>query len=374
VLTRAKLLRVVLPFLLAASVLTTASPSASAAPPTNGYYGCNSGSYESSSSGSGRYQISSGSVTNGSSCAGAVIIPDGVTSVGDLAFYPATALTSITIPNSVTSIGVGAFAYTTALTSITIPNSVTSISDFAFYFTTALTSITIPNSVTSIGDFAFYFTTALTSITIPDSVTSIGDYAFYFATALTSITIPNSVTSVGSHAFNSATSLTSLTIPDSVTTLGNDTFYNTTSLTQYTYCGTSLTENTLNNAGLNGKTKNCAPVYVPPMLPSIAPTISINDGVITCTAGEYSRAATSVVFSLFVDGNHVATNFSSTGDYLPSWLAVWADPSTIQRTASLTSASWNIGIAGNASRASCWTLAYSQHATGLISSDSISLP
>jgi len=116
------------------------------------------------------------------------------------------------------------------------------------------------------------------------------------------------------------------------------------------------------------------PAYVPPMLPSVAPSIAVNNGVITCTAGEYSRAATSVVFSLFVDGNHLATNFSATGDYLPSWLAPWADASTIQRTASLTSASWNIGIAGNASRASCSTLAYSQHATGLISSDSISLP
>jgi hypothetical protein len=114
-------------------------------------------------------------------------------------------------------------------------------------------------------------------------------------------------------------------------------------------------------------------VYVPPMLPSVAPSIAVNNGVITCTIGEYSMAATSVVFSLFVDGNHVATNFSAAGDYLPSWLAPWADASTIQRTASLTSASWDIGVVGNGSRASCWTLAYSQHATGLISSDSISL-
>jgi hypothetical protein len=264
-------------------------------------------------------------VTNGSSCAGAVIIPDGVTSVGSLAFYPATALTSITIPNSVTSIGYGAFAFTTSLTSILIPNFVTSIGDYAFYLATALTSITIPNSVTSVGNYAFYFATALTSVTIPDSVTS----------------------------------------------LGGNAFYNTTSLTQYTYCGTSLTQTTLNNAGLTGKAKNCAPVY--PMLPSVAPSIAVNNGVITCTAGEYSRAATSVVFSLFVDGNHVATNFSSTGDYLPSWLALWADPSTIQRTASLTSASWNTGLVGNGKKVSCWTLAYSQHATGLISSDQILL-
>ena len=328
--TRWKMLRVAVPFLIVASILTTASPSASAAPPTNGYYGCNSGSYESSSSGSGRYQISSGSVTNGSSCAGAVVIPDGVTSFGFLAFYPATLMTSITIPNSVNSIGYGAFAYASSLTSILIPNSVTSISDYAFYYATASTSITIPNSVTSIGMFAFY----------------------------------------------GATSLASLTIPDSVTSLGSEAFGNTTSLTQYTYCGTSLTQTTLNNAGLNGKTKNCAPVYVyvPPMLPGLAPSISINNGVITCTIGEYSMAATSVAFSLFVDGTHVATNFSATGNYLPDWLAPWAAASTIQRTASLTSASWNIGLVGNGKKATCSTLAYSNHATGLISSKAISLP
>ena len=116
-----------------------------------------------------------------------------------------------------------------------------------------------------------------------------------------------------------------------------------------------------------------APVYVPPMLPSFAPSIAVNNGVITCTIGEYSRAATSVVFSLFVDGNHLATNFSATGDYLPSWLAPWASASTVQRSATLQSASWNIAIAGDASRASCWTLAYSNNATGLISSNSISL-
>ena len=117
-----------------------------------------------------------------------------------------------------------------------------------------------------------------------------------------------------------------------------------------------------------------APVFVPPMLPSFAPSISINNGTITCTIGEYSRTATSVAYSLFVDGNHVATNFSSTGDFLPSWLAPWASASTIQRSATLQSASWNLDIAGDASRASCWTLAYSNNATGLISSDSISLP
>ena len=60
-----------------------------------------------------------------------------------------------------------------------IPDSVTSIGEMAFYNCTSLTSVDIPDSVTSIGDRAFYDCTSLTSITIPDSVTSIGGKAFW---------------------------------------------------------------------------------------------------------------------------------------------------------------------------------------------------
>ena len=67
---------------------------------------------------------------------------------------------------------------------MTIGNGVTSIGNDAFYRCTLLTSITIPDSVTSIGSDAFSSCTSLTSITIPDSVTSIGYEAFYFCTSL----------------------------------------------------------------------------------------------------------------------------------------------------------------------------------------------
>ena len=107
-----------------------------------------------------------------------VVIENGVTNIGDMAFTDCKSLTSITIPDSVTSIGYGAFYGCTSLTSITIPDSVTSIVDSAFEGCTSLTSITIPDSVTSIGYSAFYNCTSLTSVTIPGSVTDIGDQAF----------------------------------------------------------------------------------------------------------------------------------------------------------------------------------------------------
>jgi hypothetical protein len=71
---------------------------------------------------------------DGKICKGEVTVPDGVTSIGDYAFFDCTSLSSVTIPNSVTSIGWYAFCDCTSLTSVTIPDSVTSIGPSAFGF------------------------------------------------------------------------------------------------------------------------------------------------------------------------------------------------------------------------------------------------
>jgi hypothetical protein len=163
-----------------------------------------------------------------------ITIPNSVTTIGGGAFYDCGSLTSITIPNSVTTIGNDAFQYCRSLTSVSIGNSVTTIGVSAFHACWSLTSITIPSSVTTIGGSAFFGCTSLTSITIPNSVTTIGDGAFYGCSSLTSITIPNSVTTIGGSAFGNCTSLTSITIPSSVTTIGEDTFKGCSKLTSIT--------------------------------------------------------------------------------------------------------------------------------------------
>jgi len=118
-----------------------------------------------------------------------IIIPSNVTDIEMTAFYGTTSLTAINVASGnktyASQDGVlydknkkTLILYPRGKTasSFTIPNGVTTIGDNAFY-NCKLTSVIIPNSVTSIGLSAFG-DSGLTSITIPDSVTSIGGGAF----------------------------------------------------------------------------------------------------------------------------------------------------------------------------------------------------
>ena len=163
-------------------------------------------------------------------CSGltSITIPNGVTSIGDAAFYKCSSLTSV-IWNAENCTNAGSydnpiFYNCSKLSSITIGENVKTIPDYAFKGRSGLTSVTIPNGVTSIGWDAFYGCSRLTSVTIGNSVTSIGDYAFSGCSSLTSIIIPDSVTSIGGGAFSGCSSLTSIIIPDSVTSIGGGAF------------------------------------------------------------------------------------------------------------------------------------------------------
>lgn len=180
-----------------------------------------------------------------------------VTSIGVLAFYNCSGLTSVTIPNPVTEIGYSAFSGCRGLTSVTIPTSLKTIGERAFKDCQSLTSVAIPNSVTTIGESAFYNCSALTSVSIGNSVSSIGNSAFYGCGGMTSIVvasgnttydsrgncnaiietasntliagccntvIPGTVTAIGDDAFAYCSGLTRVTIPISVTTIGHDAF------------------------------------------------------------------------------------------------------------------------------------------------------
>ena len=100
---------------------------------------------------------------------------------------------------------------------VKVGNGVTSIGDNAFYFCTSLTSVTIPDSVTSIGGSAFEWCGGLKNVTIPASVTSIGRSAFYDCNKLSSVTILDNdlhnLKTIEAYAFQGCSNLPEITLP-----------------------------------------------------------------------------------------------------------------------------------------------------------------
>ncbi len=158
--------------------------------------------------------------------------------IASSAFYGAK-VTNIVVPDGVSQIGEGAFANNGYFKTVTLPNTIKRIDKNAFYETNAfegayitdmkayceiefggdcaspdiiylndvkLDSIIIPDGTEKIGNYAFDNYSIVRAISIPDSVQSIGAYAFYNAKTTAEIeelVIPSSVQSIGEWAFRS---------------------------------------------------------------------------------------------------------------------------------------------------------------------------
>ena len=109
-----------------------------------------------------------------------VIIGEGVTRIGDCAFFEKTKIAEVSISSTVTEIGYGAFFDCESLTSAVLPSGVKSIQKSAFSSCTALREISIPDTVTMIGESAFDLCPELKTVTIPASVEVIEKDAFGF--------------------------------------------------------------------------------------------------------------------------------------------------------------------------------------------------
>lgn len=147
-----------------------------------------------------------------------------------LAFYDEMGLTNNTIlktvilPEGLTTIGNSAFAMCVNLREVNIPNSVMTLGSWMFEGCASLEEVVIPQGVNEIPKSAFYAASGLESITIPSSVTSIGTYAFADCVKLVSVTIPPKVTVLSECMFNMCENLETVNWHDNITTIGDDVF------------------------------------------------------------------------------------------------------------------------------------------------------
>ena len=181
---------------------------------------------------------------------GSLVIPEGVTIIGNSAFFGCRKLTDVVIPNSVTDIGNSAF-FDCGLIQVSIPASVTNIGKSAFGYCQSLTSITVdknnvnyrdidgnlyskdgktfiqytagkteteflvPYGVTVVGACAFDGCKSLTKVETPERVEYVDDYAFSLCESLTDVSILGPKTDISDLAFDGRDDVTILRTVDS---------------------------------------------------------------------------------------------------------------------------------------------------------------
>lgn len=116
------------------------------------------------------------------------------------------------------------------ISSVVIENGVTSIGDYAFYGCHSLTSVIIPEGVTRIGEHGFYYCDKLPSIILPNSLKTIGNEAFYPCEQLTSVTFGESLVSIGEGAFSRCYMLKEIKLPKTLSKVSESSFHECYSL------------------------------------------------------------------------------------------------------------------------------------------------
>lgn len=158
-----------------------------------------------------------------------VVLPNGVSTLGNYAFNKCVSLATVSLGNSLTAIGDYAFSDCKKLESVTFGSALETIGERAFA-SAKISSLVLPAAVRTIGDWAFY-NNPLTAITFNDGLQSIGSRAFYGVSVQT-LNIPNSVTELDSYAFSGCKSLETVTIGTGVTKISDYTFNTCSALTQ----------------------------------------------------------------------------------------------------------------------------------------------
>lgn len=165
---------------------------------------------------------------------GNITIPDGVTWIGEKAFYDNDSITGVTIPESCWYwIDRRAFALCSNLKTVTFEGSIDGIGDEAFFGCTALEKVTFGENVGrgdgsgGIGGAAFSNCSALKTVTFSKrkaTVDMIGGCAFSDCTSLTSINLPAGLGAIYGDAFVNCASLSKISVPSGTSIKGKHIF------------------------------------------------------------------------------------------------------------------------------------------------------
>lgn len=192
-------------------------------------------------------------------------LPNGLTSIGNYAFYYKSNLTLTELPNTITSIGNNAFSSCSKLALNSLPSGLTSIGNNAFYNCRNMTIDEIPSAIKRIANSVFQSCSNITISELPSEITSLEDNAFRGCSKVTIKEIPEKIIMINSFVFQNCTSITEQTWYGAIQYVYANSFANCSNLTKLVLPNVARVPNLVNvNAFTNTPIANgTGYIYVP---------------------------------------------------------------------------------------------------------------
>ncbi len=153
-----------------------------------------------------------------------IVLPESVQRIGDGAFYGRENLRHITLPSTLRTIGKESFTSCIGLTGIVFPEGLERIEQEAFSGCDGLERIILPSTLRSVAKRSFEYCYALTHVDIPEGIETIEDYAFMDCYNLREIRFPSTLRKIGYRAFCKCSALKSIAIPEGVKSISASAF------------------------------------------------------------------------------------------------------------------------------------------------------
>ncbi len=164
-----------------------------------------------------------------------VVLSEGITRVGNYAFYGFNKITDVSFPSTLRELGTGAFWNCSKLNNVVLPANLETLGGYAFYNCQALTALSFNSGLKSIGSSCFQNCYYLAGdLVLPEDLETLGSYAFSNCRSYTAISIPGSLKTVGEYAFSNCYGALSLSLGEGVERIGRSAF-------NYCYGFTELT-------------------------------------------------------------------------------------------------------------------------------------
>lgn len=170
-----------------------------------------------------------------------VTLPEGLTSVGDMAFYDCYNLTAVTVPSTVKEIGKLAFCQCRNISILNLNFGVVSIGRSAFEQCEKLRDLRLPESLTTLGYHAFYNCAGLSYVKIPASVTEMDSGVFAYCENLVRAEIDAPLSVVPSWTFYGCSKLSSIVLHEQIAGSETNAFTGCESLNTVYYAGAEET-------------------------------------------------------------------------------------------------------------------------------------